>query len=335
MYNSEQTPQKNELTIHLNTLGSVEQELKELASHCLSLEIHGLSDKEGYKVARAELTNLISKRTGIDKTAKPFFDLIKDWKLKGDEKVKTLKGLIIDAENHLSKIVKDWKTADDLRKAQEKAAREKLLRERTQALENAGAAQKSGFFILDELSVSLESVKKQSEERFEILVEQFQEKNLALIKLAESRKKEVREIDPKSKPNIETLKRYSDEEFQEYKELVQLRVEKRKNEAQKNNSTVTKEITGPVGETFATNNTSSEKPIETNLDDAIVIPDNLEDPKELLNQWFMGVSEVCNQNLETYKSPEREVLKSCKKDIIAVFSHAFAEMKKIEQLKAA
>ncbi len=317
---------KNELVAKLDALNENEVALKEVAEHCLSLQILGQEDKEGYKVARAELTKLVSTRTGIDKAAEPYFDLVKSWKLKGENTVSNLKGLIAKAESHLGAIVKEWKAADDLRIAKAKEAKEKLIKERTLKLEAAGAILKGGFFILDEISISLDAIKKQKEDRFAIIVEEFEEKNNELILLAEQRIAEIEAIDPMAKANLALLKGQTDEQFEEYKELISLRAEKNKA------TSITKPDT-PVTDM----NVGEKAPVEIKgnegeIEDAKEISTDLPEPSELLGLWWAEINKTCHQDLNGYKSPEREILKKCKKGIIAVFSKALAEMKNIDNL---
>lgn len=323
----EESKNKNVLVAKFNALALAEAELKEASEKCLALTIDGQEDKDGYKVARTELTKLVSLRTGIDKSAVGYFDLVKTWKTKGDNEVARLKLLVADAEKYVSKIVKDWKTADDLRLEKERAKKAKLLKDRTLALENAGATLKGGFFLLDEISISLEKVKKQTEDRFEIVVEEFQEKNDALIILAETREVEILAIDPTAKISTENLKTQTAEQFQEYKELISLR-------AEKNKKPVVADVpdmgTGNIAEGDVLELTEDKaEPNNAPPEDVKEEKQELDTPTELLGKWFAAMNQACCQDLNVYKLPEKDILKDCKMEMITAFSKALGEMKKI------
>lgn len=113
----------NDVKQGVEALNEKKKQLKELSNEYNTLEIHGIKDKEGYKVVSSAISKLVSERTSIEKTRKDLNVPILAIKRDLDNTAKELTALISPTELKLKGLkskIDEEKEAEKKRIAEEK-----------------------------------------------------------------------------------------------------------------------------------------------------------------------------------------------------------------------
>lgn len=196
------------INLEVGKLSPADQKLNELVEKYKDVTIAGPDDKEGYRLAKEGWQQILSFRTGVEKTA---LAMRQDYTAINKAIINKEAQIVTRAKPHEDRLKKLFKAIDDEKERAEKEEElrlEQLLQDRLGHLTNAGMKYDDGYYIIGgTVSIDVATLRGMQEDKFAKLLAMVEETATGLKAIEEKKQEEQRQKEEQQRKDKEEARR--------------------------------------------------------------------------------------------------------------------------------